>query len=230
MAKPLLLLVKPVIKAISKKAGIKITNLDAVNLVRAKFDKTIHKAVADSLGISTKRLREITSFIPNTTTRKQAVTGANYIKNVNRFIKDPVKSIKSYTQNYLKSQIKHGIKDLLSNENEDIETENSATYRALLILQGKLNDVGDGLILSQNIWNNVENIDVEDIWEIIDGLAMDGYYNQENNHEKVLAFKGIGGVTDENDKGYGKALLVNEYMARLENMLIHGYHSQPSDY
>ena len=78
-----------------------VTELDAINVLRAKQDRRMVTSVAKSLGITNKELHNITNNIRSTKARRTAVTGRNYIKNVNKYSNVMHTSISEYKQTEL---------------------------------------------------------------------------------------------------------------------------------
>lgn len=230
MANPVVLLIKPLVKAIGKellKAGIKelaITNLDAVNILRTTVDKKLAPTVAKSLGLSTKQLKSITDGLNLTEARKKAVTGKNFIKNVNRFTENPQKSIKQYVKN----ELKRGISKGLQQEQDNVEktANEKIVYNALKLLEGKLQEidrVGSGLKLSQKIWDNIEYIDVDDIFQVMEYLEVDMFYQSQNSDPDNPIY------LDSDHHGYRQGMEAHDFVDMIEDMLLQGHHSTPVD-
>lgn len=220
MASPSLL-IKPLLKAIGKqltKLGItaKVGEIEAINILRTTVDKNMITTVAKKLGLSSKQLREITKGINLTEARKKAVKGKEYIKNLNRFLDKPEKTIKDYVNKQLKKSIKDGLKDKAQEKAK--QSDNVIVYNALKLLQGKLKKVDVRLDLSQNIWDNIDKIDIEDVFTAMEYLETDFYYtsNFESDNPVFL---------DIEHKGYKQGMEQIEFIEMIESMILNGHHS-----
>lgn len=240
------LLIKPILEALKKAAvkkaagtagakaaglGVreltKLSNLDILNLVRAKAVKGAKTEVAKSLGISVKELNATIASIRMTEARKTAVKGANYIRNANRFLKDPVKTITGQGKRIISQERRNLINDLLDqtgDERTESERELDEKRELLKVLQDKLYDKASGqggdkekFTLSQEVWDNLGSIDKDHIIEIDQTLEEDMYYNYEGDDTVVWSTSsgGPGG-------GYKLGLEVEEYMAYVETLLLSG--------
>lgn len=243
MANPAVLLIKPLLKSIGKaattalgktaasttaSAGAKaaaqgaLKAVDAVNIARAAVDKRLAPAIAKSLGMTTKELKAITDALNMTDARKTAVKGKNYIKNLNRFLESPQKSIKSYVQKELRKTAKKTAKDLTDEMKEG--GKKRAVIAGLKMLDGKLKAIHPSLGLSERVWANTDNIDIEDVYQALTYVEMDLYDGSSGQNTKGDVI-----VTDNEHKGYSQAMEVPEFMAMMENMLIQDFHSTPID-
>jgi len=234
------LLIKPILKALKKglatatkaQTGLsmkqisQLSNLDIVNLVRAKAIKTSKKHVANSLGITQSQLNFVIDVIKMTPARKKAVTGANYVKNVNRFLTDPVKTVKQYTKQLVERQIRKsfgGLDDVVPGEYEDV-------LLALKYLQGALFEKDKSLKLPDELYDNLGELDEDMIHFMTESLATDMYY-QEQGHDEVLVTDVEGKDINGNPyyKGYMRGIFVKEYMEHLVSLISKGHVSIPTN-
>lgn len=243
MANPALLLVKPLLKAIGKeavkiigkqaaKAGVSagltaaskgaLTALDAVNIARSAIDKTILPSVAKSLGMTTKELKQITQAIKMTDARKKAVQGKNFIRNVNRFVETPQTSIKQYLKRELKKQVRKGVQDQIKETTQD-KTKNFASRNALKLLEGKLKAVNPTLKIPATVWAQVDELDVDTIFEVMEYLEIDFYYTANNSEPDNPIY------LDKEHKGFRQGMEEADFVDMIESMLLNGFHSTPID-
>lgn len=245
MANPALLAIKPLLKAIGKqaakvigketaKAGVSagvtvaakgsLSALDAVNIARAAVDPKIAPAVAKSLGMTTKELKKITAGIKMTDARRKAVQGKNFIKNVNRFVDNPQKSIKQYTKTELKRKITKSTQDALKKGQEGKENaEKIAKRNALLLLEGKLKKINPTLGVPKSVWAELDNLDIETIFEVMEYLEVDFYYTANNSEPDNPIY------LDKDHKGYAQGMQETDFVAMIESMLLEGFYSTPVD-
>lgn len=245
MANPALLAIKPLLKAIGKEAvkligkkaakagvsaGVKaaakgsLSALDVVNIARAAVDKKMVASVAKSLGMSSAELRKITSALRMTDARRKAVQGKNFLKNVNRFVKDPQKSIKQYVKNELKRKTTKTVQDALKETADNKESAETAVKRnALMILEGKLKKINPALSVPKSVWQSIEELDIDDIFEVMEYLEADFYYTANNSDPDNPIY------LDSTHKGFKQGLEEQDFIAMIEGMLLNGFHSSPID-
>lgn len=245
MANPAVLLIKPLIKAITKaavktagkatakaatakvagtaaKTGVgaiakgSLSATDAINIARAAVDKKIAPSVARSLGMTTKELNEITSKIRMTEVRKEAVRGKNYIRNLNRFLEKPEKSVKSYVKNQLRKGVKKQLKpvtDKLQSKLDEAAEELMETPKmvALKRLEGRLKQAEPTYSFPPRVWDNIDDIEIDIILEILEEIEADLYYT--SRHGEVA-------MVNEEHKGYKQGILWQDYVADIEHRLL----------
>lgn len=245
MANPVFMLVKPLIKAIGKEAakligkeaakagtsaGLKaaakgtLKAVDAINVARAAVDKKMAATIAKSLGMTTKELNALTKALKMTDARKQAVTGKNYLKNINKYLDSPQKTIKQYVKNELKKNLKP-TKDLPTGDKKDIkeDAEKVAKRNALTILDGKLKKINPNLSLPKSVWEAVDTLDIDDIFEVMEYLEVDFYYTANNSEPDNPIY------LDATHKGYSQGMEEPDFINMVESMLLNGFHSTPID-
>lgn len=245
MANPVILAIKPLVKAIGKealkliakqaaKAGTSaavttaakggISSLDALHIMRAAVDKRILPTVAKSLGMSTKELQAITKGINITDARRKAVQGKNFIKNVNRFVETPQKTVKQYLKNELRNKVTKSTQDALKKANEGKEnSEEIAKRNALSMLEGKLKAINPKLKLPKSVWRSVDDIDIDTVFEVMEYLEVDFYYTANNSEPDNPIY------LDETHKGYKRGLEQKDFVSMIESMLLNGHYSTPID-
>lgn len=243
MANPALLLIKPLLKSIGKEAvkvlgktaasstasaGVKaaaqgaLSAVDAVNIARAAVDKKMAGAIAKSLGMTTKELNAITKGLNMTDARKAAVKGRNYVRNLNRFLESPEKSIKAYAKNQLRQKANKTAKDLTDEMKEGAKKR--AVINGLKMLDGKLKNIHPTVHLSDRVWANTDNIDIEDVYAALAYVEMDLYDGTSGQTQKGEII-----FTDSEHKGYKGAMELDEFMAMMEDMLLQDFHSTTID-
>lgn len=224
MANPIILSVKPLLKTITKEAlkvlgkEVIFSELDAINMIRSAVDKTIANSVAKSLGITKNQLENITKGVNITETRKNAVTGKNFLYNVNRFVKDPYKTSTEYIKRELKREITKGISEFT--EEPEQEKQLTPSYHALKLLEGKLQKINSKIQLSDKIWDNYMSVEIEDVYQALAYVEMDLYGDSSQNSGSTI-------FLDSTHKGYKKGMDENYFMEMIENMLLQGYHIEP---
>lgn len=254
------LLIKPIINELKKAAvkkvattgaakaaglGVreitKLTNLDILNLVRAKVVKGTKAEVAKSLGITVKELNATIADITLTETRKNAVKGANYIKNANRFLKDPIKSlagqgkrkiaqgIQKETRERIKNAGKNKVKQAARDQVEETikdEAEISIEEELLNMLKDELNAMKPGLadMLDKAFSENPEGLSTEALFDAIEKVQRDKYYEYKGKETVVYsAPEGRGG-------GYKMGYKVEEeFVVELNQILSQGFSIIPHD-
>lgn len=239
MAAPLLasakLLIKPILNKLKKDAikkaaetgalkatGLtlekieKLSNIDVLNLVRAKAVKGTKTQVANSLGISVKDLNETLKSITLTETRKKAVKGKNYIANANRFLNNPVKTIGTKYKSKIISDTSEKASKYIDDKTD--KKEKIANEIELELLQRDLFSHSTRLKLSSKVFLNSENINIDTIMYLREKVQADQYYEAHgiDFFIETLEFGGKGG-------GYQMAKLTDEYMNNIERLLLNGY-------
>lgn len=228
------LLIKPVLnelkKAAIKKAAAtgtakaaglgvreltKLSNLDILNLVRAAVVKGTKAEVAKSLGITVKELNATIADITLTETRKNAVKGANYIKNANRFLKDPIKTIGGEGKRKIAQEISSKTREALDEIEEQKKTPQEIE---LELLQDTLFSKSKKLKLRKEVWDNVNNIDLFTLREIRFKAESDQYYShvEDETIVQVLEAGGRGG-------GYKMGYDLDDYLDEIHELLLKGY-------
>lgn len=232
MASPILILIKPLMKSITKaaiktlgKATVKSTlkglnslakgsfsPIDAINIARSTIDKKNVSSIAKSLGLTTNELNQITSELNMTDIRKKAVTGKNYIHNLNRFLEKPQSSVKSYINNNLKKSLNSVTNQVQTHINDEFDKLlETPKLIALRMLEGKLKQAEPLFSFSKKIWDNINNIDEDIILEILEEIESDLYYNTIN--DEVI-------MTNEEHKGYQQGILFKDYTKDIEYRLL----------
>lgn len=237
------LLIKPIVSALKKAAikkaaatggakaaglGVreitKLSNLDVLNLVRAKAVKGTKAEVAKSLGISVKDLNATLADIKLTEARRKAVKGANYIKNANRFVKDPVKTLKGQGSRIVSNEVRRRSGQALDKAGEKIrdgseQRETNQKVVALETLESYLSDKlqVEGFKFSPVLWAMVSELELEHIQEVHDSLMQDEYYEYKGDDTVVVSVEngGQGG-------GYKLGIEVAEYISYVETLLATG--------
>lgn len=242
------LLVKPIVSALKKAAvkkaaatggakaaglGVKeitkLSNLDVLNLVRAKAVKGTKAEVAKSLGISVKDLNATLADIKLTETRRKAVKGANYIRNANRFVKDPVKTLKGQGSRIISNEVRRRTGQAIDNASEKIRDakEQKEYEQKVLALENLENYMKDKLQadffkFSPALWAVVSEINLDHIMDIHMNLMKDEYYEFKGDDTVVVSIEngGDGG-------GYKMGWEVAEYIAHVETLLAEGLSFTP---
>lgn len=237
------LLVKPIVSALKKAAvkkaaasggakaaglGVKeitkLSNLDVLNLVRAKAVKGTKAEVAKSLGISVKDLNATLADIKLTEVRRKAVKGANYVRNANRFVKDPVKTIKGQGSRIISNEVRRRAGQAINKADEKIrdakeQIEHDQKVTALENLQSYLKDKlqSEDFAFSPALWAIVDQIELAHIMDIHANLMMDEYYEYKGDDTVVISIEngGEGG-------GYKMGVEVAAYIAHVETLLATG--------
>lgn len=237
------LLVKPIVSALKKAAikkaaatggakaaglGVKeitkLSNLDVLNLVRAKAVKGTKAEVAKSLGISVKDLNATLADIKLTETRRKAVKGANYIKNANRFVKDPVKTLKGQGSRIISNEVRRRSGQAIEKAESKIrdakeQREHEQKVYALETLEGYIKEKldNDKFKFSPALWAAVDQLSVDHINAIKESLSKDEYYEYKGDDTVVVSTEngGEGG-------GYKMGIEVVEWIAYVETLLIAG--------
>lgn len=245
MANPAVLLIKPLIKAITKaavktagkatakaatakvagtaaKTGVSaiakgsLSATDAINIARAAVDKKIAPSVARSLGMTTKELKQITSQINMTKARKEAVKGRNYIRNLNRFLEKPQQSVKSY----VKSELRKGIKKQLK----------PATDKA----QSKLDEMAEEMLETpkmvalKRLEGRLKQAEPSysfpsRVWDNASDIDIDVVLEMLEEIEADLYYTSRHGevaMVNEEHKGYKQGILFKDYVADIEHRLL----------
>lgn len=245
MANPAVLLIKPLIKSITKaavkmagkttakaatakvagtaaKTGVSaiakgsFSATDAVNIARAAVDKKIAPSVAKSLNMTTKELNQITKQIRMTEARKEAVRGRNYVRNLNRFLEKPEKSVQSYVKNQLRKGIKKQLKpltDKAQSKLDDAVEELLETPKmvALKRLEGRLKQAEPTYEFPATLWDNIDDVDIDVLLEILEEIEADLYYT--SRHGEVA-------MVNEEHKGYKQGILWQDYVGDIERRLL----------
>lgn len=186
----------------------KLSNLDVLNLVRAKAVKGIKKDVAQSLGVSVKDLNATLKDITLTEQRKQAVKGLNYVKNANRFINNPVKTIKGQGKRIISEQIRKDARDTIKEQNPkpkvdkpevkqddkpEVKRDKTPQEEALDELQKTLDQYGyNNLKLPDYLWDIADELETRWIYAALDSIEDDRYYNIDNDTITVVSEKNQG--------------------------------------
>lgn len=197
-----------------------LTEIQKLNVLRAKVDPKMVKVVADSLGISTKELKAITDKLRLTEARKKVVTGRNYIRNVNKLVNSPYSSIQQYIKDELRQKTKKGVEKQGEKARDEIRKQ--AVVNALKLLEGKLQKIDPTFNLSDVVWDSIEVIDIEDIYTALTYVEMD-LYGDSGQQESEHIF------LDAEHKGYQQGLVQSDFQMMLEDMILQGYHSKMID-
>ena len=202
MAKPLL--IKPIIKLLLRSNEInniisnvnKLSNLDILNITRAKYDKKIKNLVARSIGISTKELGIITEIINHTPARKKAISGRNFLNEVSRHTGINFQNINNYKEN-----LKYN--EMSANEDNKINGINMHLYELQILLLQKTDGkygLPDEILHSNDYFENLL------IQEIILEIQDDIFY--EKNPYDIMVL--------EKDKS---AESIGNYIKRIVSLL-----------
>ena len=217
MPKPLLL--KPIISAISKnpqakqalamgRKGLNLHNIDILNLTRSKFDTSMRRIVADSLGLSPAQLRTVLNAINPTAARKTAVTGQNFKREIMRHTGKQL-NIKEY-KNKLRT-ISDAMEWFETQDEEDARTQRQNPQ--LTELNNRLIEISDGdLRLPEHIMQK----DVEYIQDIIDELTDSLDFDEPYPQRDVYIAYSMRGEPD--------AMSGQMYLDYIVNMITKGYH------
>lgn len=229
------LLVKPVLNQLkkaaiakaaesgaAKAAGLsvreisKLTNLDVLNLVRAKAVKGTKAEVAKSLGISVKQLNATIADITLTETRKNAVKGSNYIKNANRFLKNPTKTIKGQGQRVLTSKLNESLREAMNKGKEVVDEDKGKYQRVLLdMLQAELLDQAPVLRLPDYLWDEAEDLRVEYIEDVRKQVELDQFYEDKAGYWWCMVATENGGPGG----GFGNLIAWPIYLDHIVNLI-----------
>ena len=224
MPKPLLL--KPIIKAISKnpqakqalamgRKGLNLHNIDILNLTRSKFDSAMRRIVADSLGLNSAQLRTVLNAINPTAARKAAVTGENFKREIMRHTGKQL-NIKQY-----KSKMR-SITDMMEwFETKDEEEARIQRHNPQLIeLNNRLKEVSGGeLQLPEWLMQTQVEFHQDIIDEITDSMDLDDFsYTQ---RDVYIAYS---------MRGEPDAMSGNMYRDYIINMVTKGYHVETEWY
>lgn len=233
------LLIKPIVSALKKAAikkaagtgaakaaglGVseitKLSNLDVLNLVRAKVVKGTKAEVAKSLGISVKDLNATLADIKLTETRRKAVKGVNYIRNANRFIQDPVKTLKGQGKRIISREVRKragkAIDDIQETLKEEEERKKEAEFELLEDdLRNKLQK--DEFMFSPELRLLLPQMKYDHIHSVRMSLERDEYYEYKGNETVVVS-------TDNGGEGggYKMGVTIPEYIAYVETLLATG--------
>lgn len=232
------LLIKPVVNALKKAAveraaqagtakaiGLtvrdinKLSNLDILNLVRAKAVKGTKTEVAKSLGISVKELNATIADLTLTETRKNAVKGANYIKNANRFLKNPAGTIKGQGKRVLTTQLNESLRNALDKGKEVIDDEKGKAQRIKLdMLQAELLDQAPVLRLPDELWDEAENLKIEYIEDVRKQVELDQFYEDKAGYWWCMVATENGGPGG----GFGNLIAWPIYLDHIINLIRNG--------
>lgn len=203
-----------------------ISATDAINIARAAVDKKIAPSVAKSLGMTTKELKAVTDKLSMTQARKEAVKGKNYLKNINRFLEKPESSIKSYVKRELRKGVKKQLKPLTDKAQSKLDEAAEKLLEtpkqiALRKLEGHLRRGDEKFTFSKQVWDNIDDIDIDVILEILEEIDQDLYYNQNTAWEITMA--------NEQNKGYKMGILWSDYISDIQNRLLADVVGTPID-
>lgn len=239
------LLIKPVVnelkKAAIKKAAAtgtaqaaglgareiaKLTNLDVLNLVRAATVKGTKKEVAKSLGISVKDLNATLKDITLTEQRKAAVKGANYVKNANRFLKNPVKTIAGQGKRIIGQEIGDLSRQAIDGIKSDREQEQEGNKQKILLdmLQADLYEVSKSLELDSTLWDDAAGLDADRIEQARYNVGLDmtltvSAFSELDQYDYIIVSEENGGQGG----GYQNAISYDEYIRQIEDYIRQGY-------
>lgn len=233
------LLIKPVLNQLKKEAlkraaqsggakavglGVrdiqKLTNLDILNLVRAKVVKGTKAEVAKSLGISVKELNATIADITLTETRKNAVKGMNYIKNANRFLKNPATTLKGQGKRVFTSQLNESLRDAIEKKNEVVDDKDEGKYQRILLdmLQAELLDQAPVLRLPDTLWDEAANLQIEYIEEVRKQIEIDQFYEDKAGYWWCMVATENGGPGG----GFGNLIAWPIYLDHIVNLIRNG--------
>ena len=225
MPKPLL--IKPIIKAVKKATGININELQAVDLMRGKFVKAGRKAIKEHLGVNTKVFNQMIDAVGATPARKAAVKGRNYVKNLNRFLDDPVDAIYQYGKRKVKAKAHGLLDDFFEDEREDSQAV--INRRALDMLQGTLFSFNpmsaEEFKLPRKLWHRAGQLDYDTIMEEVYKLEKTNFYHgaeEQSEHDRTYAKSG-------EHAGYKQGLTARELVRKIVSMIDTGHYSEPHD-
>lgn len=177
-----------------------LTNEQILELLRLKKTGVGKKEVAKKFGINVKEINSLLKEIKNTKKRVEAVTGRNFLKNLNKVTGEKYKNIKEYKN---KTKIKN-VKD----RGDEIK------LTTLKILDKKMQQYD--ISLKNEEYLNIDDIPLTNIIRTLEYFDKDFYYKTQSGTSRAV-------YVDIDNKGYKRGLYEEDFYTLITDILYKGY-------
>ena len=177
-----------------------LTNEQILELLRLKKTGVGKKEVAKKFGVNIKEINSLLKEIKNTKKRVEAVTGRNFLKNLNKVTGESYKNIKEYKN---KTKIKN-VKD----RGDEIK------LTTLKILDKKMQQ--HDISLKNEEYLNIDDIPLSNIIRTLEYFDKDFYYKTQSGTSRSV-------YVDIDNKGYKRGMYEEDFYTLITDILYKGY-------